>query len=128
MDNETFRIHNETKATLPSVAFADIKDAALGENYDLSLVIVDTQKIHELNKTYRGKDEPTDILSFPISDSAGEIYINPELTQTEALKFDRPYDNFFAFLFIHGCVHLKGFDHGSTMESIEAELRTRFGI
>ncbi len=128
MDNDSFRIHNETKATLPRVAFADIKDAALGENYDLSLVIVDKQRIHDLNKAYRGKDEPTDILSFPISESAGEIYINPELAEKEAHKFDRPYDNFFAFLFIHGCVHLKGFDHGSTMESIEAELRTRFGI
>lgn len=128
MDNDTFRIHLETKATLPRVAFAEIKDAALGENYDLSLVIVDKQRIHDLNKQYRSKDEPTDILSFPISESAGEIYINPELAAVEAQKFDRSYDNFIAFLFIHGCVHLKGFDHGSTMESIEAELRTRFGV
>ncbi len=128
MKAETFRIHNETKATLPSVAFVDIKNFALGEDYDLSLVIVGKQKIQELNKAYRNKDEPTDILSFPISDTAGEIFINPEMSALEAQKFDRSYDNFIAFLFIHGCVHLKGFDHGSTMESIEVEIRKRFDI
>jgi ssRNA-specific RNase YbeY (16S rRNA maturation enzyme) len=45
-----------------------------------------------------------------------------------AKDFDRSYENFIYFLFIHGCVHLKGYDHGSTMERIEAKFRKEFGI
>ena len=41
------------------------------------------------------------------------------MTKIEAKKFGRDYENFFGFLFIHGLVHLKGFDHGSTMEGLE---------
>jgi probable rRNA maturation factor len=128
MAEANFTLFNEVKAKLPSLAFADIKDAALGKDYELSLIIVDKEKIRTLNREYRGKDVPTDILSFPLSETEGEIYINPEMSLEESKKFDRSYDNFIAFLFIHGLVHLKGYDHGSTMENIEAELRTRFGV
>ena len=46
----------------------------------------------------------------------------------EALKFDRTFPNFVAFLVIHGLMHLKGFDHSSTMESNEQKIRQEFGI
>lgn len=125
---ENFTLTNTTKAKLPRLAFVDMKNAVLGTDYDLSVTIVDEETIRSLNRTHRNKDVPTDILSFPLDDSNGEIYINPEQTAIEAKKFDRPYENFFAFLFIHGLVHLKGFDHGSTMESIEADFRKQFGV
>ncbi len=128
MSNITFNITNTTKAKLPRLAFADMKDAVLGKKYELSFIIVGKKEIQKLNKEYRDINKPTDILSFPLSDDFGEIYINPEMTKLEAKKFDRDYENFFAFLFIHGLVHLKGFDHGSTMESIEARFRKQFGI
>lgn len=128
MQSENFTLTNTTKAKLPRLAFVDMKNAVLGPDYDLSITIVDEAKMQELNRTHRGKDVPTDILSFPLDDGNGEIYINPEQTALEAAKFDRPYENFFAFLFIHGLVHLKGFDHGSTMESIEADFRKQFGV
>ena len=86
------------------------------------------KEIQKLNKEYREINKPTDILSFPLSDSFGEIYINPEMTKIEAKKFDRSYENFFAFLLIHGLVHLKGFDHGSTMEDMEIQYRKKFGV
>ncbi len=128
MSNITFNITNTTKAKLPRLAFADMKDSILGKNYELSLIIVNKKEIQKLNWEYRDINEPTDILSFPLSEDFGEIYINPEMTKLEAKKFDRNYENFFGFLFIHGLVHLKGFDHGSTMESIEARFRKQFGI
>lgn len=128
MQDSKFSITNKTKARLPSLAFAQMKDAILGKDYELSLVIVGKKKIKELNKQYRDKNEPTDILSFPISEDLGEIYINPEMTKIEAKKFGRNYENFIGFLFIHGLTHLKGMDHGSTMESIEARFRKQFGI
>ena len=128
MHGETFNITNTTKAKLPSLAFADMKDAILGKNYELSVLIVSKSIIQKLNKEFREIDKPTDILSFPLSEDFGEIYINPDMTKIEAKKFGREYENFFAFLFIHGLVHLKGFDHGSTMESIEARFRKKFGV
>ena len=128
MSGITFHLTNTTKAKLPSLAFADMKNAVLGKKYELSLIVVSKKEIQELNKKYREINKPTDILSFPLSESFGEIYINPEMTKIEAKKFNRTYENFFAFLVIHGLVHLKGFDHGSTMESVEAHFRKKFGI
>lgn len=128
MKQINFNITNTTKSKLPDFDFEKIKDVILGKKYELSVIIIDKKSIQKLNKEYREIDKPTDILSFPLSNDFGEIYINPEMTKVEAKKFERTYENFFAFLFIHGLVHLKGFDHGSTMESIEARFRKKFHV
>lgn len=124
----TFTLINKTNATLPRVAFRAIAEEVLGTKYKLNLIIVGPEEIRKLNLIYRNRDEATDILSFPLSDNEGEIYICPSEARMEAKKFDRPYNNFIPFLFIHGCVHLKGYDHSSTMERIEVKLRKKFGI
>ncbi len=108
--------------------FKKIKEAVLGKKYDLSFAFVSPTKIKKLNLTYRNKNKATDILSFPLSKTEGEMYICIVETRKEAKKFGRSYENFLRFLFIHGLVHLKGFDHGSTMESIEAKFRKKFGV
>lgn len=123
-----FNLINETKATLPSVAFARIKEAALGKSYSLNIIIASPAKMKKLNTIYRDKETATDILSFPVSETEGEIYLCLSEARKEAKKFDRTYDNFLSFLFIHGCVHLKGFDHGATMENEETILRKKFKI
>ncbi len=128
MKEVNFYITNTTKSKLPNFDFVAMKEAILGKKYELSVIIVSKKEIQKLNNEYREINKPTDILSFPLSDSFGEMYINPEMTKLEAKKFDRDYENFFAFLFIHGLVHLKGFDHGSTMESIEVRFRKKFDI
>ena len=128
IENETFTITNGTKAKLPRLAFSNMKDEVLGKEYSLELNIVSKEEIHALNKQWRNVDAPTDILSFPLSDTEGEIYINLEETKKEAKKFDRKYENFLGFLFIHGLVHLKGYDHGSRMEEIEQKCRALFNI
>ncbi len=127
-NNMNFTIINETKLKLPPIDFSAIKNAALGKNYSLNLIFTTSSKIEKLNTIYRNKECPTDILSFPISKSEGEIYISEKETRVEAKKFDRDFDNFLAFLFIHGCTHLKGHDHGVIMDSIEAKLRKKFGV
>lgn len=119
---------NETPSVIPSLDFKVMKDKVLGKEYDLSVVIVSREKIQALNKQYRNIDAPTDILSFPLSKTEGEIFINPEETEKMAPDFDRSYENFFAYLFIHGLVHLAGYDHGSTMENIEKKYCEYFRI
>lgn len=126
--SNNIHISNKTKTILPRTPFRAIKDASLGKSYDLTVTFVSPSHIEKLNIQYRNKKGPTDILSFPLSKTEGEIYISPTVSRKEAKKFDRSYENFIAFLFIHGCVHLKGYDHGATMERIEAGLRRKFKV
>jgi probable rRNA maturation factor len=108
--------------------FELIKKEILGSKYELSLVFCTANRIKSLNKIYRNINKSTDILSFPLSKISGEIFICKAETKKMAREFDRSYDNFQVFLFIHGCVHLKGYNHGLKMEKIEAKFRKKFGI
>ncbi len=121
-------VRNMTKGKLPSLPFADIKNEVLGKDYDLSVVFVTEKESHKINLQTRAKDKPTNILSFPLDKTSGEIIICPTYAKKEASQFDRIYSNYLAFLFIHGLVHLKGFDHGSRMETEEKKIREKFSI
>lgn len=116
---------NPIKKGLP---FSDIKDVILGSEYSLSLVIADQETMRTLNRERRDKDYATDILSFSLDETSGEIFIYPDTAASKAVEFGREFENYILFLFIHGCFHLKGFDHGSTMESNEARIRAQFGV
>lgn len=84
----------------------------LGENYELSLVFCSDALSRKLNRAYRGKDKAANVLSFPLSKTSGEIFINlARLGQFSATH-----------LFIHGCLHLKGMEHGAKMMKLERKL------
>ena len=121
-------ITNTTKGKLPRLPFAKMTEAVLGKEYDCSLVIISSRKSRELNRTYREKDNSTNILSFPLSDDEGEIFLDLKKSREDAPNFDRSYTNFIGFLFIHGLFHLKGFDHSSKMEAQERKIRAQFKI
>jgi probable rRNA maturation factor len=108
--------------------FETIKKNVLGSKYELSFVFVGPKKIQELNRIYRQIDKPTDILSFPLSKNSGEIFICKSEAKKMMSEFGRSYENFIAFLFIHGLVHLKGYDHGAEMEKVEEKFRKKFGV
>jgi len=108
--------------------FDQIKKIILGSKYELSLVFISAKKIQTLNKTYRKINKPTDILSFPLSKTSGEMFICKSETKKIAPDFDRSYENFLLYLFIHGCVHLKGYDHGPKMEKMEEKFRRQFKV
>jgi probable rRNA maturation factor len=121
-------ITRETSGKLPGLPFLRIKEAILGANYELSLVFVGRTKAIQLHKEWKSKNDPVNILSFPLSKTEGEILISLEKARSECKNFDRNYENYLAFLFIHGCVHLKGFSHGNKMEAEEKKYRKMFGI
>jgi len=100
----------------------------LGKRYDLSVAFVSVREMRRLNRLYLGKDRATDILSFPLSPTSGEILFCMSEVKKEAKRFKRTPENFLLFLLIHGLCHLKGYTHGSTMESAEAKLRKKFGV
>lgn len=127
-ESETFTLKNTTKGKLPSLPFVHMKENALGKDYELTLVFVGPKKAQELNMLYRNKNYTPNILSFPLSKTSGEIIICPAKAKTEIKKFERTYEKFIGFLFIHGLIHLKGFNHGSRMEKAEAKFRKEFGM
>lgn len=117
-----------TKGKLTSLPFAQIKDHVLGKKYDLSLVFVGDSTSKKLNFSYRGKNKPTNVLSFPLGDDQGEIFINLKKAKEEVKDWDMPFTNFIGLLFVHGLYHLKGLDHSDEMDQLEAKTRKKFDI
>ena len=103
-----------------------IKEDILGKEYILSLAFISKTKSKFLNNKYRGKNNPTNILSFPLSKKEGEILICPDVVKTETRKFGRTYRELLGFLVIHGTLHLKGMEHSSTMERIEKKYDQKY--
>ena len=87
----------------------EIKNLVLGKKFDLSVVLAGGAMMKKLNETYRKKKGPTDVLSFSLSPTMGEIFINKKASRKD-------------FLFIHSLLHLKGLKHGKIMEKEEQKL------
>ena len=115
-------IINLTKGALPRVPFVKIKESTLPKKYELSITFVTPAKIKTLSQLYKGDDTHRDILSFPLSDTSGEIILNPSEIKKSAKNFDHTYQEHLKFLVIHGMLHLAGMRHGSKMESEEKRL------
>jgi probable rRNA maturation factor len=126
LDTDFCTITNTTKGKLPRLPFVSIKNAILGEEYEFGLSLLPASKQKKINFQYRGKDETTNILSFPLSKNSGEITIDPVKVKKDAPLFDMTYTQFFKLLVIHGCLHLKGFEHSSTMERQEKKYLKMF--
>lgn len=127
-DDNSIAITNTTKGKVPSLPFVDLKNTVLGKKYALSLVFTGDALSKKLNRIYRNKNNPTNVLSFSLSESEGEIFINLKRTRLEAKSFGEKYRNFTGYLFIHGLLHLKGMLHGGTMEEAERKIRRKFSI
>lgn len=124
--SSTFAVTNKTRGRVPSLPFVHVKDTILGEDYDLSLVLVGDRRAQSLNMTYRGKSYIPNVLSFPLSKRAGEIVIDPAQARRECARFAMTEHQFVLYLFIHGCLHLKGVPHGDTMDALEARYLSEF--
>lgn len=98
------------------------KNKIVGKSYDLSLVLVDDKLIKKLNTVYRERNKPTTILSFSLSENQGEIFISVRSVQKEAEKYKTDFKNYLRMIFVHGLLHLKGFEHGAKMENKENKL------
>ncbi len=119
---------NTTKGKLPSLPFDTFAKKILGKDYDLSLVFVDSKKMRQLNAWYRNIKKPTDILSFPLSKKSGEIFISLSETRRMAPEFGMTFKKFLPYLFIHGLLHLRGLNHGATMERLEKKYQKLFKV
>jgi len=85
-----------------------------------NIILVDNAYIHRLNKEYRGIDRPTDVISFALEDEKemnspirmlGDIYISIDKVKEQSEEYGHSYLREFAFLSVHGLLHLLGYDH-----------------
>lgn len=122
-------ITNTTSVSHPkTIPYQDIKDTVLGTGYELSVVFCGQHLIRRLNRETRGKDYATDVLSFPLSEQSGELFVCRDICERRAREHERDIENYIAMLFVHGLVHLKGYDHGDTMDRLERRYRKQFSI
>jgi len=118
-------IKNTTKYR-PNIPFLRVKEDILGKQYDLSVAIVGEQRARSINQATRSKDYVPNVLSFPLDKTNGEIYLTPAVMKREAKKFNHSERVHFIFLYIHGLLHLKGYDHGHHMDSLEAKYLEKY--
>ncbi len=117
-----------TRHRVPEVPFLKIKEKVLGKKYELSIAFISPKKIQELNRRYRRKNTSTDILSFALSKSSGELYLSMPDVLKKAKLFGMSAEDYLGCLFIHGLLHLEGMDHGRTMSKLERKFGRAFGL
>lgn len=125
--SDTCFLANTTHGNPPRVPFCAIKDEVLGKQYELSVVFVGDTRSRTLNLAHLKKDKPASVLSFPLEKGVGEIYLCLPLLKRRKKRYGDSYRDSVAHHFIHGLLHLKGMEHGSTMETREKQLCKKYG-
>lgn len=109
--------------------------AAQDERKAIALVLTDDARIQAFNRDYRGKDKPTNVLSFP-SDAPGEwgdILLAYETIAREAAQQGKSFPAHLTHLLVHGTLHLLGYDHekqaeAAEMEALEMAILSQLGL
>lgn len=110
------------------------------DEVEMTVRIVDEAESHELNLNYRGKDRPTNVLSFPFEcpdevelPLLGDLVICRQVVEREAQEQDKLVMAHWAHMVVHGSLHLLGYDHieddeAEEMESLETQIMTGLGF
>ncbi|EHQ91710.1 metalloprotein, YbeY/UPF0054 family [Desulfosporosinus youngiae DSM 17734] len=106
------------------------------EEAEVSLMLVDDQRIHALNLEYRGVDRPTDVLSFALQEEMeeepeieeedemlGDIVISVERARDQAVEYGHSFEREIIYLAVHGTLHLLGFDHEEEIDKQEMRVK-----
>ena len=127
-------IFNETNSEIKELE--DLKkviDKALEiekvNNVEFNIIIVDNDRIHEINREYRNKDMPTDVISFALEDDEvfpnlevrvlGDIYISLDKVYEQSKSYGHSFFRELSFLTVHGILHLLGYDHMNEVDEKE---------
>ncbi|AYV22148.1 rRNA maturation RNase YbeY [Vibrio mediterranei] len=110
------------------------------QDAELTIRIVDEEESQQLNRDYRGKDKPTNVLSFPFEappgvemDLLGDMIICRQVVEKEAIEQSKPLIAHWAHMVVHGSLHLLGYDHieddeAEEMEALETEIMLDMGF
>ena len=113
------------------------------KNVYFSVIFINNEEIHKINKKYRGIDRPTDVITFALEDNKqinmpevrvlGDIYISYDKVISQAKEYNHSIKREICFLAVHGLLHLLGYDHMKKedeikMFSLQKELLEDYGI
>lgn len=122
---------------------AALEGAGQGGAFEVSVRIVDADEMQALNREFRGKDRPTNVLSFPAGDlpglpdgecpSLGDLVVCAPVLQEEALAQGKLLAHHWAHILVHGSLHLLGYDHlapadAQRMEALETRILAAGGV
>lgn len=126
-------IDNQTDKIIDIERLLNVYDSL--SKRDLELIFVDNKTIKGINKKFRGKNYPTDVLSFPLEDTPysplGSIMISVDEALKASKEFKHSFDDEVLLLFIHGFLHIVGFDHeldNGQMRQEEQRLIQKFNL
>lgn len=126
-------IENETDLFVDELQLKKIASSLTKR--DIELIITTNSEIQEINKAHRGIDKSTDVLSFPYEETymspLGSIVISCDYVREKALELGHTNEDETALLFIHGLLHLLGYDHevdNGQMRDEEVRLITKFNL
>jgi len=132
VEDEDWRAHRGLRLKLLRAADAARKAARL--KGDVTILLAGDKKLAALNRDFRGKNRPTNVLSFPGTDGyAGDIAIAHGVTAAQAKAAGKRFADHATHLVVHGMLHLGGYDHerakdAKVMEPLEVKLLKRLGI
>lgn len=91
------------------------------QNKSINIILIDNQRIKEMNNQFRNKDYATDVLTFPdgFLNNLGDVFISIDKTQEQAEEFGHSFERELGFLCVHGYLHTLGYDHQTKSEEEE---------
>lgn len=125
------QIQRVDEARLSRLATHVLRAEEVGEEAELSVLLVASDHIKRLNARFAGDDYATDVLSFPMMEDEetslllGDVVICPEIAATNADKLGHGLDTELETLLVHGTLHLLGYDHDDEEEKVRMEARQR---
>lgn len=135
IDHAGWRRHRGLKARLLAASEAARRRARIPAGAGITILLTDDAALRRLNRDFRGKDKPTNVLSFPAPgrDYRGDIAIAYGVTRAEARASGKAFADHAAHLVVHGVLHLAGYDHvrakdAKVMEPLEVKILARLGI
>ena len=132
VEDPQWRSHRGLMARLTKAADAARRSARLKGAF--TILLADDKKLRALNRDFRGKNKPTNVLSFPGGDGyAGDVAIAYGVTKKEAKAATKVFADHATHLVVHGVLHLAGYDHerpkdAKVMEPLEVKILGRLGI
>lgn len=137
VDDQGWRKFPGLVPALQRAAAAAAKAAGFRGTYSLTLLLADDRRLKSLNRDFRGKNKPTNVLSFPAAPNKdkyrGDVALALGVTRREAEKEGKRVAEHAAHLVVHGILHLAGYDHAraadaKVMEALEIKVLARLGI
>ena len=150
--DETNTVKEEHKELVRTILDFAAKKLELPDNTEVSVTFVTNPRIQEINREYRDKDQPTDVISFALEDEVedepefflgdfegmipkniGDIIISIDRTKEQASEYGHSFQRELGFLALHGFLHLNGYDHMNEedekeMFGLQKEILEEYGL